>query len=109
MSNITLYHGTNADGAKSILDSGMIDSGSYYGGIVGVALTPRKNLAEEFAGEGGAVFHVSVPVERLVVDPESYDPDSMSDVLAAISDGASVYALGDGEKFVSVTWLNHNA
>ena len=109
MTSITLYHGTNADGAKSILDSGIIDSGSYYGGIVGVALTPRKNIAEEFAGEGGAVFQVIVPVERLVVDPESYDPDLMGDVADAIDDGASVYALGDGEKFVSVAWLNYDA
>ena len=87
-----LYHGTTAQAAEQIRQQGEIEAGRYFGGIVGVALTPRRDVAAEFAGEGGVVFAVDVDTQNLVVDPESVDHD---DVARALDEQSSVYALGN--------------
>jgi hypothetical protein len=87
---VTLYHGTSKEGADSIRESGRIEAGRYFGGIYGVSLTPRREIAEEYADDGEVIV-VKVPRSKLVVDPESYDS---RDVEKALSDGASVYATG---------------
>ena len=91
-----LYHGTDAEGAEEINNDGHIKAGhNYYGGISGVALTPRFDVAVDFAlaqGGDGVVFEVEVDESDLVVDPESENTDSVEDVL---SSGGSVYACVD--------------
>jgi len=88
-----LYHGTDAEGAEAINNDGVIKAGhSYYGGVSGVALTPRFDVAVDFAlahGGDGVVFEVEVDEDVLVADPESGNIDSVEDVIAA---GGSVYA-----------------
>jgi len=88
---ITLYHGTSKSSAKKIKDEGVIKSGSYFGNINGVSLTPRKSVAEDFAN-GGEIIEVKVPKSKLVVDPESVDNFDLDD---AIRNGNSVFATGN--------------
>jgi len=93
-----LYHGTDTAGAARIRAEGVIRAGRYYGGITGVALTPRHDVAAEFAADDfdpeieGEVFAVEVPLSALVVDPESCNHD---DVEQALREGVSVYYTGD--------------
>lgn len=89
-----LYHGTSTDNAESIRNDGVIRAGNYYGGIKGVALSPRKEVAEDFAcgfDDDGEVFEVRVSIDDLVVDPESVNHN---DVDLAIQSGESVYYIG---------------
>lgn len=87
---ITLYHGTSKSAAEKIKNEGVIKSGSYFGNINGVSLTPRKSVAEDFAN-GGEIIEVKVPKSKLVVDPESVDNLNLDQ---AIKDGKSLYATG---------------
>ena len=88
-----LYHGTDTESAEAINNDGHIKAGhSYYGGISGVALTPRFDVAVDFAlseGGDGVVFEVDVDENHLVADPESENSESVDDVL---NSGGSVYA-----------------
>lgn len=86
---VTLYHGTGA--REEIEASGKINAGHYFGGIVGVSLTPDRSVAEDFAGDGD-VIQVRIPKSKLRIDPESYDEEDLDEALAR---GASVFALGD--------------
>lgn len=81
---ITLYHGTTESAARQIEECGFVEPGMYFGGITGVALTPRRDVAAEF---GDVVFEFNVEESELVVDPESFD----GDLVAALNCGASVY------------------
>ena len=88
---ITLYHGTSKSAAEKIKNEGVIKSGSYFGDINGVSLTPRKSVAEDFAN-GGEIIEVKVPKSKLVVDPESVDNLNLDQ---AIRDGKSLFATGN--------------
>ncbi|MBK5942696.1 LPD23 domain-containing protein [Halorhodospira halophila] len=94
---VTLYHGTDQEGADAIRASGDIKSGGPYMGVRGVSLTPRRDVAQEFADANdpdaeGVVFEVEVPRDRLQIDPEHADT---FDLQAALDDGASVIADND--------------
>lgn len=66
-----LYHGSNAEGAKAIEESGIV------GGDRETWLTPNRELAEQFAKEnGGKVFAVKrSDLPDHIFDPINVDPD----------------------------------
>jgi hypothetical protein len=87
---VKLYHGTTSEGLKGIRQEKAIRAGSYFGvNKPAVALTPDKKAAQEYAPH---VLEVKIPRDQLVADPESNDNPDVND---ALSNGKSVYALGD--------------
>ena len=90
---VTLYHGTTKEGIESINRDGHIQGFKYFGNgrWNGIALTPDKKRAENWAKNGG-VIEVKVPKSDLVVDSESNDNPNINE---ALERGQDVYALAD--------------
>lgn len=88
---IDLYHGTSKEAAEQIRREGSLRAGRQFGGVEGVSLTPRREIAADFAGPDGEVLALRVPRSSLVPDAESFD----GGLEEALAEGVSVVHRGD--------------
>jgi hypothetical protein len=90
MSKVILFHGTTKAALSEIRRSGVLEGPVF--------LTPRKEVAEDYAGDDGVVLEVEVEKELLLLDF-----DFAGAQLISLED-ANVYTESEGDKSID-EWL----